>query len=263
MLNNPFRHTPEGLDPDDTEFLKRFGGLEVDTDKDIPAQAKEAEIPADEAFKLSITAGQREAYLNELVNIAPRFKIPRREHEAVVGIFRIINEDLPDRKNIVIENEVGNENSVNRIWVKENHVIRLNLSRTQIKSLDGVKLPGELLNLDLEYTPIQSLDGVKLPGGLQQLNLSFCNQLKSFNGVRLPERLQRLYLSGISIQYFDGITLPQGLQILGLSGTSIQSLDRIQLPEKMQVVYLYGTPLSRLQKMLELNAKYPNIKFLY
>ena len=285
MLNNPFRHTPEGLDPNDTEFLKRFGGLEVDNNKDIPAQAKEAEIPADEAVGLGVTAEKREAFLNELVDIAPGFKIPRKEYEAVVEIFNRINEDVPNEKKIVIEDVVGNEKSGRKIQIEENHVIRLYLTfvpiesldgiilpeglqrlylfNTQIQSLDGVKLPEGLQDLDLSVTQVESLDGVKLPEGLQDLNLSN-TPIQSLVEVKLPKGLQILILESTPIQSLDGVVLPEGLRILYLTRTSIQSIDDVKFPELLKEVHLGDTPLFKNpQRMTELRAKYPNIVFEY
>jgi len=240
MLDNPFRKQPEGLDPNDAEFLAKFGGKEEGGNTAKPTPKMEEEPSPDEALNLGVTAEQREAFLNELVDIAHRFRIPRREHEAVVELFKRINKELDDEKMIMIEDVTG-DRTVKMIQVKENHVICLNLTGT----------------------PIQSLDGITFPEGLKKLYLSYCDQLQSPDGITLPKGLISLDLRGTPVKSLYGVTLPQGLQTLNLSTTPIQSLSEVNLPEGLQID-LNGTPLSQNpKKMAELEAKNPNVKFIY
>lgn len=102
----------------------------------------------------------------------------------------------------------------------------LELSGTQLTSLEGVQLPGSLQMLNLSYTKLTSLEGVQLPGSLQRLKLSY-TRLTSLEGVQLPGNLQELYLGGTNLT-----SLPESIRKLkALKTLDLRSLKLKELPD--------------------------------
>ena len=126
---------------------------------------------------------------------------------------------------------------------------RLVLSDTKITSLEGAILPYGLQELDLSNTKMASLKGAILPYGLQVLDLSNTS-LTSLEGAILPYGLQVLNLSNTKLASLGGMILPYGLQELDLSNTSLTSLEGIILPEELQKLSLRGTGLMNLPESI-------------
>ena len=134
----------------------------------------------------------------------------------------------------------------------------LNLGNTNLTSLDGVGLPASLQRLDLLGTQLTSLDDVELPANLQVLNLGNTN-LTSLDGVELPAKLQELNLGNTNLTSLDGVELPASLQWLYLSGSQLTSLDDVELPASLQDLNLSYANLTSLE-----GVKLPaNLQWLY
>lgn len=126
---------------------------------------------------------------------------------------------------------------------------KLNLSGTELTSLEGVKLPQGLQELDLCRTNLTSLEGITLPQGLQELYLSD-TKLTSLEGITLPQGLMKLDLSRTELTSLEGVTLPPGLQELILTRTNLTSLEGITLPQGLQTLYLSYTKLRSLEGIM-------------
>ena len=114
---------------------------------------------------------------------------------------------------------------------------RLDLSRTQLTSLEGVQLPGSLQELYLYDTPLTSLEGIQLPGNLQRLDLCF-TQLTSLEGVQLPGNLQVLYLYNTNLT-----SLPESIRKLkALKTLDLCDLKLKELPDWLPEL---GLPFTR------------------
>ena len=100
----------------------------------------------------------------------------------------------------------------------------LDLSRTQLTSLEGVQLPGNLQWLDLSYTKLTSLEGVQLPGNLQVLYLYNTNLTSLPESIRKLKALYTLDLCGLKLK-----ELPDWLPELGLPFTRDEYGDGIRL----------------------------------
>jgi hypothetical protein len=92
-------------------------------------------------------------------------------------------------------------------------IASLDLSNTQITSLDGIEFPGSLELLDLRHNQISSLKGVKFPARLQSLYLSH-NLMSSLKGVVLPPELRLFHVERNQIPHFDGCVFPKYLTSL-------------------------------------------------
>jgi len=125
----------------------------------------------------------------------------------------------------------------------------LDLSYTNLTSLDGIVLPSRLLELNLRATNLTSLEGIRLPAGLRELNLNATN-LTSLNGVKLPASLRNLRLSGTYLTSLSGIELPANLQVLDLSVTNLESLNGIRIPKCLQELDLRSTNLTSLKDVM-------------
>lgn len=123
---------------------------------------------------------------------------------------------------------------------------KLDLSYTDISSLHGIALPQNLQRLYLHSSRIKDLEGITLPQGLQTLDLSD-TELTSISSVPLPQKLKLLNLSGTKLTSLEGITLPQGLQQLDLRSTNLLSLKGIELPQGLQRLELSHTKLTNLE----------------
>ena len=126
---------------------------------------------------------------------------------------------------------------------------RLDLIFTNLTSLEGVELPGNLQELYLSGTQLTSLEGVELPANLQALVLRR-TQLTSLEGVNLPANLQWLDLGGTRLTSLEGVNLPANLRELNLGGTKLTSLEGVKLPGNLQKLYLNNTNLTSLPESI-------------
>ena len=125
----------------------------------------------------------------------------------------------------------------------------LDMSYTNIASLEGITLPDGLRVLDLRGTKCTSLNGVGLPQGLRELDLSR-TMLTSLSGVMLPHTLEWLSLSSTKIKNLEGVILPKELKLLDLSYTILSNLAGVELPEKLRTLKLESTDLVSLNGVM-------------
>ena len=121
-----------------------------------------------------------------------------------------------------------------------------------------LKLPDNEQGLNLRRTHLTSLTGVKLPSGLKTLNLSH-TQLVNLNGVEFPSGLQRISLSGSALNSLKDANFPERLDYLRLESLRELDLADAQFHENLSQLYLSNSTLKNYEDKLYL----PNLTHLW
>jgi Leucine Rich repeats (2 copies) len=129
----------------------------------------------------------------------------------------------------------------------------LDLSGTQVASVDALKGLTALQRLDLTGTPVASVDALKGLTGLQWLYLSD-TKVASVDALKELTALQLLRLTGTQVASVDALKGLTALRSLNLTKTQVASVDALKGLTALQTLDLSDTKVASVDALKELTA---------
>jgi hypothetical protein len=135
---------------------------------------------------------------------------------------------------------------------------KLQLSRRNLTSLDGIELDTDLKELYVFYNQIKEICALSSLNNLIILDLGK-NQIKEIGGLSSLTNLRRLYLEYNQIKEIGGLSSLTNLQHLYLQGNQINEIGGLSSLTNLYGLYLTGNQIPDYQektdKLLQRNRE--------
>ena len=196
----------------------------------------------------------RDALLNwglpaDLYDYQTQFEKLKIHDEDVRHIFWL--KQLPNLKELSLNSR--QINNFNEAVEKLPALTSLNLSGTNLSSLQGLEKLPALTSLDLSDTNLSSLQRLEKLTELTSLNVSYTN-LSSLQGLEKLTALTSLNLSNTNLSSLQGLEQLTALTSLNISGPTLSSLQSLEKLPALTSLDLSNTNLNSLQGLEKLPA---------
>lgn len=149
-------------------------------------------------------------------------------------------------------------NNITVITPLPSHLLYIDISDNQIRTIENLENLSEVRILDLGYNLIEEIEGLNGLCALEELYLN-CNNIKKIekidiNVVKLDlssndiselenlnhlSKLEELYIANNNILIVSGLVGCDNLKVLGLQNNKMISIDCLNLPQSIEILLLY------------------------